>query len=101
MRAREGVHTNVLRQLCQGFVAQLVHYCDRGLECRPVIPSRALYRRVPLAYHHLRGFGEQGCHVTYHPNVQDAFSQLEVERESSASQANFMAPLQPLRYPLV
>lgn len=46
------------------------------------------------------GFGEQGCHVTHHPNFQDPFSQLEVERESSASQANFIAPLQPLRYPL-
>ena len=43
------------------------------------------------------GFGEQGCHVSHHPNFQDPFSQLEVERERSASRENVLAPLQALK----
>ena len=59
-----GCTATVLRQLRQCLVALQRRHGHPGLEFRPVIPYRALHRRVPLVRHHPEASVKQADHLS-------------------------------------
>ena len=57
-----GMHAKLFRSLRQRLVALAGRQGHLGLECRPVMASRALHRRAPLVRHSLVASVKQGYH---------------------------------------